>query len=720
MEALSGGVHRQIGAMDAYTQHRRLLSVETVLGEDHVLVVALRGQDAISSCFSYDLELASTDHSITADKLLGTGATIWLDDGAGLTVPVNGIINRFAALRRTVRGFSLYRVRVVPKLWLLTRTTDCRIFQDKNVFQIVDQVLSDFGVSQKAWKLNGHYRTRDYCVQYRETAFDFISRLMEEEGIFFYFTHDEKNHSLVLTDNNRGLAACRDHVVAGSTAGEMGTVWDWEDTCQFRSSHWTLTDYNFETPSTSLKAEKRTINPVLAKHRFEMFDYPGRYPATGPGETVAKLYIEYEESAYEEAVGDGGCLGFAAGACFKVANAEGEAANVEYVITSVDHAAEDWSMVTQDAKPASYTNRFACGLRKVPYRPARKTHCPRIHGTQTAVVTGPAGEEIYTDKYGRIKVQFFWDRQGKKDENTSCWVRVAQSWAGRTFGTWYLPRIGQEVVVTFEEGDPDRPLVVGSVYNAEQMVPFALPANKTQSGLRTRSSLGGTPANVNEFRFEDKKGSEQVYLHAEKNQDIEVEHDETHWVGHDQTSTIDHDRTEHVKHDETITVDNNRTETVHGNETITIDKNRTETVHQNETVTIDKNRTHTVMQNEVLTVAISRTETVGAAEAITVGASRSVTVGASQTIGVGSDQAISVGGSETVSVDKDRSTSIGQNESLKVGKTIAIEAGDEIVLKTGNATITMKKNGDITIQGKQITIKGSGDVVVKGQKILQN
>jgi type VI secretion system secreted protein VgrG len=707
--------------MDAYTQDRRLLRIDTVLGQDHVLLVSVRGRDSLSSYFSYDLELASTDAAIKPDGLLGTAATIWLTDGAGLSMPVNGIISRFAMVRRAAHELTIYRVRLVPALWLLTRTSDCRIFQDKSVPQIVDAVLGDYGINHKAWRLNGDHQKHDYCVQYRETAYDFICRLLEEEGIFFYFLHDDHKHTVVFTDNSRGLTKCSTtRIVASPDVGALGGIWEWESTYQVRSGQWALNDYNFETPSTRLNAEKKTINPVLAKQPLEMFDYPGRYQATGPGGTVAKLRIEYEESAYQEIVGEGACIGFAAGMYFTIANAQGQDVGKEFALRSVEHTADDWSLVTQDAKPASYSNRFRCAPRSVPYRPEMKTSAPRIHGTQTAVVTGPAGSEIYTDKYGRIKVQFYWDRQGKKDEHSSCWVRVAQSWAGRNFGTWFLPRIGQEVVVTFLEGDPDRPLVVGSVYNAEQMVPFGLPANKTQSGLRTRSSLGGTAANCNEFRFEDKKGSEMVTLHAEKDLATEVEHDASHWVGHDETTTVDHDRTEHVKHDETITIDNNRAETVHGNETITVDKNRTETVHQNETVTIDRNRTHTVGLNEALTVGVARVHTVGTTEAITVGAARTVTVGDTQAISVGSDQSVSVGGSESVSVGKDRSTNIGDNETLEVGKNIAITAGEQIVLKTGSATITMKKSGDITIEGKQITIKGSGDVVIKGQKILQN
>ena len=512
--------------MDAYTQERRLLRIDTVLGQDHLALVSLRGQDRMSACFSYDLELASTDGSVKPDDLLGTGATIWLDDADAVRMPVNGIIVRFAVAQRSARGLTVYRVRLVPALWLLTRTSDCRIFQDKTVQQIVDQLLGEHGISHKSWKLTGDHPARDYCVQYRESAHDFICRLLEEEGIFFYFQHDKQSHTIVFSDNNKGLISCANtQVVATSDVGMMGGIWEWQSTYQFRSSKWALGDYNFETPSTRLTVQKPTINPVLSKRSFERFDYPGRYMTMGPGEAAAKRRIEYEEAAYQEIGGEGGCVGFAVGSYFKVANAEGPDAGSEHVLTSVEHRAEDWSLVTQEAKPASYSNRFTCASRKVPYRPPMRTSCPRIHGTQTAVVTGPGGEEIFTDKYGRIKVQFHWDRQGKKDDKSSCWVRVAQSWAGRSYGTWYLPRIGQEVVVTFLEGDPDRPLVVGSVYNAEQTVPFGLPANKTQSGLRTHSSMGGSAANCNEFRFEDKKGSEQVLLHAEKDLSTEVEHD---------------------------------------------------------------------------------------------------------------------------------------------------------------------------------------------------
>ena len=309
-----------------------------------------------------------------------------------------------------------------------------------------------------------------------------------------------------------------------------------------------------------------------------MFDYPGRYLAKGPGDTAAKLRIEYEEAAYQEIAGEGACIGFAAGAYFAVANAEGQDADKEYLLTSVEHTAEDWSLVSQDAKPASYSNRFPARSRSVPYRPEMKTHAPaHPRHADRGRDRARAGEEIFTDKYGRIKVQFHWDRQGKKDEHSSCWVRVAQSWAGRSFGTWYLPRIGQEVVVAFLEGDPDRPLVVGSVYNAEQMVPFALPGQQDPERAAHALVDGRQCGELQRVPLRGQEGlGAGVAACGEGPRRRETEHDATHWVGHDETTTVD----------------NNRTETVHANETITIDKNRTETVHMNETVNIDRTGAH--------------------------------------------------------------------------------------------------------------------------------
>jgi len=371
-------------------------------------------------------------------------------------------------------------------------------------------------------------------------------------------------------------------------------------------------------------------------------------------------------------------------------------------------------------EPASFNCRFSAMPSADPFRPERTTPRPMVRGPQTAVVVGPGGDEIYTDKYGRVKVQFHWDRDGKKDQNASCWVRVAQVWAGKNWGWMTVPRIGQEVIVDFLEGDPDRPIVTGRVYNAEQMPPWALPANKTQSGILTRSSPGGSVANANQLRFEDKKGGEQVYLHAEKNQDIEVENDETHWVGHDRRKTIDHDETSLIKHD--------HTEKVGNNENIIIGVNRTENVGSNETVTIALMRTHTIGVNDALTVGAAQEVKVGATRALTVGASQTVNVGAGHKVSIGSDQSMAVGGAETRTTAEARSTRGDEDDALQVGKNEDNDAGDSVTIKTGSASITMKKDGSIAIKGKDISIdssgkvnvRASGNIVMKGSKILQN
>jgi type VI secretion system secreted protein VgrG len=386
------------------------------------------------------------------------------------------------------------------------------------------------------------------------------------------------------------------------------------------------------------------------------------------------------------------------------------------------YTGDDASLV--DEGGAHYECRFTAIPFAQQYRPAVRTPRPYVHGPQLATVTGPAGEEIYTDKFGRVKLLFHWDRYGTrgkgkgpdgttiKPELTSCWVPVAQIWAGNNFGAIFTPRIKQEVVVEFLEGDPDRPIVTGRVYNQENPPPWALPDNKTQSGVLTRSSLNGAYANANMLRFEDKKGAEQLSLHAEKNQDISVENDETHDVGHDRKKTVGNDETTSVQHD------------------------RSETVGNNEKVTISVNRDHSVGNNENWSIGAQRTHSVGADESIQVGKSQTVQIGTDQTNTIGGDRTLAVSGQQSVSIGKDesvavsgkRATQISKDDHLQVGKTLTIEAADEITLKTGQATLVMKKDGTIQINGMQITvvgsgqigIKASGDLVLKGASIAAN
>ena len=409
------------------------------------------------------------------------------------------------------------------------------------------------------------------------------------------------------------------------------------------------------------------------------------------------------------------------------------------------------------------------------FRPPRRTPKPIVQGPQTAVVTGATGAEIDTDKYGRVRVHFHWDRHGKLDDKSSCWVRVSQPWAGKNFGAVQIPRVGQEVIVDFLEGDPDQPIITGRVHNAEQMPPWDLPANATQSGILTRSSPGGGYANANAIRFEDKAGAEQLWIHAEKNQDIEVEKDETHWVGQDRRKTIDRDETTHVKRDRTETVDNNETITVHANRTEIVDKEesitihggrtevvdkeenitihggRTEKVDQDESITIDGGRTETVAHDESITIKGGRTEIVIKDESITINGGRTETVAHDETItikggrteSVSKDEGVTITGGRTVSVGKDeglsvtgaRNVKIGKADVLDVGDTLAITVKKSITLTTGEASITMNSNGNIDIKGKKININGSdishecsgkfnlkasSDITMAGSKIKQN
>jgi type VI secretion system secreted protein VgrG len=522
----------------------------------------------------------------------------------------------------------------------------------------------------------------------------------------------------------------------------------------------TLTSYDFKRPLVSLEVDA-TLQREHEVADFEQFDFQGDYTQLQDGRKLAHDRIEEAQARHERLSGRSNAQGLAVGFQFAMSRHPRADQNQKYLCTQTRISVQS---AGHEAGSGGAGGAYHCSFEALPashaFRAVRRTPKPFVQGPQTAVVVGPGGEEIYTDTYGRVKVQFHWDRYGKKDEKSSCWVRVSSPWAGKSFGFIQVPRMGQEVVVDFLEGDPDQPLITGRVYNAEQMPPWALPANATQSGVLTRSSKGGAYGTANALRFEDKKGSEQLWLHAEKNQDIEVENDETHWVGHDRTKTIDHDEKVHVKHDRTETVDNdetitihhdrketvdnnetisigvNRTETVGSNGHISIGVNRTESVGANETITIGANRSISVGSSETATVALQRTHSVGvnesiaigAAQEVAIGAAQSITVGANQSTNVGVNQSTDVGSNQTTKIGSSRSVDVGKDDALKVGKSIVIEAGDSVTIKTGSASITMKKDGTIAIKGKDITIEGSGkinvkassDVVIKGSKVGVN
>jgi type VI secretion system secreted protein VgrG len=558
----------------ARTQKNRILSCTTPLGQDVLLLGAFSGTEGISQLFSYELSMISDRQDIAAKEIVGKSVTwrVLVKD----TAPrfFNGYVSRFTGSGLGLRQSRSYRARVVPWLWFLTRTANCQIFQKKSAPEIITSVFDDLGFSDYQLELKNNHPKRDYCVQYRESAFNFVSRLMEEEGIFYFFRHEDGKHTLVMADQKtsyKDLPA--NPIEPGATVDTFDHQYD------YRPGKWTRTDYNFETPATNLLTSTNTLVDLPNITKYEMFDYPGDYLVKGDGTAGTKLRMEEEETAFDVATATSACATFTPGGKFTLIEPDVKSEDGKsYVVTSIEHTAIDVDFQSSD-RPSEYSNVFQCIPAAVTFRPARRTPRPLIVGAQTAVVVGPAGEEIYTDKYGRVKIQFFWDRKGKKDENSSCWVRVAENWAGKNWGIVFNPRIGQEVVVEFLEGDPDRPIITGRVYNADQMPPYDLPANQTQSTIKTRSSKGGSTDNFNELRFEDKKGKEEVYFHAEKDFNRVVENNDTLKVGSpqaddgSQTIEIYKDRTETVKTgNETVTVEQgNRSVTISmGNESLEI------------------------------------------------------------------------------------------------------------------------------------------------------
>lgn len=727
----------------------------TLPDADDLRLASLHATSGLSALDEMQLTLLSERTDIAADDLLGQPVAVALalrDDGVR---HLHGYVTRFGLGHHQGR-YQGYRATVRPWLWFLTRTSDCRIFQGESVPDIVKKVFEDHAIANFEFKLFREYRKWTYCVQYRESDYNFIARLLEHEGIYWYFEHTAKAHKLVLVDASSahdavdGFQALPYIGHDGQPAPDLDAVSHWVFEREVRTGKVATTSYDFERPSASLSADHtHARHHELSDH--ELFDYQGDYTQGADGTRWSDNRIDEQQSQHELLRGATNAQGLACGHLFSLQRHPRDDQNAEYLLTTTTLRAHQ---AIGDAGQGEHS--FSCDFSAIPsaqqFRPPRRTPKPFVQGPQTAQVVGPGGKEVHTDEYGRVKVQFHWDRRGQRDEKSSCWVRVSQPWAGNNYGAIHIPRIGQEVVVDFLEGDPDQPLITGRVYNAEQMPPWELPAHATQSGILSRSSPGGAYGTANALRFEDKKGSEQLWIHAEKNQDIEVENDENHWVGHNRSKAVDHDETVHVKHD--------RTETVDHNETLTIGVDRSEAVGNNETISIGANRSVSVGGSETKTVALQRTHAVGVNETIAIGAAQEVAIGAYQTVNVGANQDISVGAAQSTSVGKDQSATIGANRSVEVGKDLKtavgkneertvgearqttigkddkwqvgkrffLEAGDEITLKTGDASLTMKKDGSIQIKGKDITISGSGkigvkasgDMVLKGSKIAQN
>jgi type VI secretion system secreted protein VgrG len=654
------------------------MTVKSALGEDDLLLVGFSGHEGISELFRFELDLiAENATDVPFDRLLGEKATVSLGLPAGGKRYFNGIISRVSQGARD-QTFTSFRAELVPRIWLLTRIAQSRIFQQLPVPEILQQVFTGLDVR---FELQGTFEPRDYCVQYRETDFSFVSRLMEEEGIYYFFTHADEGHTMILANTPRSHPALNpenlvyEEIVGGQREDER--VLSWEKSQQLRSGKYTLWDHSFELPHKKLEAtqiiqDSVPVGRVTHKlkvannDKFEIFDFPGeyaqRFDGVDPGGgdragDLSKIFqdntrtttIRMEQEALPSILvhATSNCRHLVPGHKFTLErhfNADGG-----YVITGVDVVCQlEGNYRSGGNTEFHYENSFSCIPLALPFRPARLTPKPVIHGTQTAVVVGPPGEEIFTDKYSRVKVQFHWDRDGKYDGNSSCWIRVATPLAGRQWGTIYIPRIGQEVMVAFQEGDPDQPVIVGGLYNADQVPPYQLPDEKTKTGYKSYSSLGGQ--GFNEIRFEDKKGDEDFFAHAEKDMDIRVKRDSREWIGRDR----------HL----ITTRDNSRQ------------------VERNENVIVKQDLVHQVDRDHHLKIA------------------------GKQAIKVEGSHSCEVAGNVAEEYKSDHSETVTGNYDLK-GQNIVIEATSGLTVKVGGSFIKFSSSG-IWIKAGKVNINSGG------------
>ena len=638
-----------------YTQQERVLKLTTPLGEDALILTAVAGSEAISELFHFTLETIWQDSKpLDFKKLLGQNVTIELalNDDMGSRF-INGIVTSIAqGVWDREKDTTVYTLEVAPQLWLLTRNTQIRIFQNLSTTDIIQKVIKDMGIASPTLKTQETYLPRDYVVQYYESDFAFISRLMEQDGIYYFFEHASGSHTMVLADQKSafqdlpvGADVEFEEVMSGPR--EDLRIFDWTKAQAIRSGVYTLKDWNYETPQLGLLANTKTVVQLGVSQNLEIYEYAGKYLKPAEGEGVVKVRMQEEETPSLAVDGKSWHWYFVPAYKFNLKNHFADKG--KFVLTSV-HTSCSQPLGT-DSADAKYQNRFTAIPEDVQYRPARVTPIPHVRGVQSAIVVGPSGEEIYTDKYGRVKVQFHWDREGKFDENSSCWIRVATYWAGKQWGAIHTPRIGQEVIVDFIDGNIDRPIITGSVYNADQTPPWTLPDNKTYSGIRSRSSKGADNDSLNEIRMDDITGSEMFFMQAQKDLNIQVKNNSQ----------------EHVGNDIHLTVDNDSYTGVKGN------------VH------------------------------------VTVAGTRSTEIKTDNNLTVDGKSAAHITGSHSLKVDGDVAEKFGSNHSeetgqalyLKAGMTVVIEAGVELSLKAGSNFIDIGPAG-VTISGSPLVLINSG------------
>ena len=577
--------------MTVFLQGNRPIGIETSLGTDKLILLSFSGEERLSALFRFELRLLSSEARIRPAEIVGKAVSFFVKYPDNEKRYFNGIVNRFAYAGQDDRG-HYYSAEVVPWMWLLTKGSDCRVHETekrKDAKAIIDGLLGELGLTSYKWNVKRTLEKREYCVQFRETHYDFITRLLAEEGIYFYFRHEQGNHDLVMTDHVNGAYDSRDAEVQLLSNLSQPEITDnltaWQHQYEYTSGKYSLTDYNFETPSTSLLQNRASLIPLNNNAKLEFYDYPGLYGQKGLGESLTTQRMEGEEARHNVVIGGSECRSFSPGGRFKVAkhHNDGEKGG-KWMLTSVKHTATLGGSYITGVNHADkiYENEFECLPTDIVYRPDLR---PRvgIDGIQSAVVVGPEGEEIYTDKFGRVKVQFPWDRRGKKDDKSSCWIRVSQVHAGKGWGMMDLPRIGEEVLVSFLDGNPDRPVIIGRVYNGDNDPPFSLPREKTRRGNSTKTHKG---AGFNEMSMDDTSGEEQLRVNAQYDMNSNVNHDQTLNVGNNQSEKIGVDRSREVGSNEKVSVGSNQNIDIGNSQEVVVGFNQNVQVGVNQSIVV--------------------------------------------------------------------------------------------------------------------------------------
>ncbi len=666
-----------------------LVQLDTALG-DALLFSRLDGVERISQNGEFRISALSRRGDIRADELLARPVSVRLRTPQRGGREFNGIA---AAFYQTGSEGRLHRYLIVvrPWTWLLTRTRDCRIFQDKTTRDIIAEIFADHVLADFKFELGDDYARWPFRVQYRESDFDFVARLMEQEGMHGYFLHEGGRHQLVVADGAHVHEAAPGYERVPFLEPEQASsrqsegIRRWSHGAEIQPGRCVLRDFDFEKPRADLQVSADALYPSAncQVDELESFDFPGVYTERSDGERIARVRVESLQHRHEECRAEGNAIGLAPGRRFTLEDHPRQDLKQEYLVIQAEYSVVGQAFESGPQEGEFFSVKLRAMPASQPFHPPRRTPLPLVTGPQTAIVVGKQGEEIHTDQYGRIKVQFHWDRYGRQDESSSCWIRVAQPWAGQNWGMIAIPRVGQEVVVEFLEGDPDRPIVTGRVYNAEQLPPYALPAHMTQSGIRSRSLSQGGVENFNEIRFEDLKGSEELRIHAERDQTLHTEHDQIEFVGHDSHLGVGHDQFESVEGERHLCVKQDVSESFEAD------------FHRK----VAKDSVEEVEGEQHRTVKLDLVEHIGGDSHVQISGDQLLGIDQSQLVEVLKDWQLQVGGKLAANAD--------QEIHLKSGVKIVIEAGVQLSLVAGSSFVDIGPAG-VTISGALVKINSGG------------